>query len=353
MNYYNEFDPHTAAWLRALIERKLIAPGVVDERSISDVNPDDLVGFRQCHFFAGIGGWSYALRLAGWSDNEPVWTGSCPCQPFSTAGKQRGTDDERHLWPEFARLIAARQPSIVFGEQVASGSGRNWLSAVRLDLEKMGYAVGAADLCAASVGAPHIRQRLFWGGVAHSVSDGSQRRLRGRQDSGWQAVYQSLGSGSADCGADANHGGWTAVDSIGCNEGSPNNDALENERVADSDDFGCCSTRLHERRYRAQGKESSQRNADRALRDDDARCLSPMRPSAYNQAWRDADWLFGRDGQWRPVESGLVPLGHGLPARVVRLRGYGNAIVPQVAQAFIEAFLDAVGEIGGLPNTPD
>jgi len=165
MNYYNEIDPHAAAWLRTLIERGLIAPGVVDERSITDVQPTDLVGFKQCHFFAGIGGWSYALRLANWPDDRPVWTGSCPCQPFSTAGKQRGTADERHLWPEFARLIDKCQPPVVFGEQVASAAGREWLSTVRLDLEAMGYAVGAADLCAAGVGAPHIRQRLWWGGV--------------------------------------------------------------------------------------------------------------------------------------------------------------------------------------------
>lgn len=165
MNYYSEFDPFAAAWLRALIERGLIAPGVVDERSITDVQPDDLVGFTQCHFFAGIGGWSYALRLAGWPDDQPVWTGSCPCQPFSTAGKQRGTNDERHLWPEFARLIGHAKPEYVFGEQVASAAGRDWLSSVCLDLETMGYAVGAADLCAASVGAPHIRQRLWWGGT--------------------------------------------------------------------------------------------------------------------------------------------------------------------------------------------
>ena len=60
--YYNEFDPFAAAWLRNLIAQGLIAPGDVDERSIKDVSPDDLRGYTQCHFFAGIGGWSYAAR---------------------------------------------------------------------------------------------------------------------------------------------------------------------------------------------------------------------------------------------------------------------------------------------------
>ena len=162
MNYYNENDPKTAAWLRELIKGGHIADGVVDERSIIDVRPSDLAGYCQCHFFAGIGGWSYALRLAGWPDDQPVWTGSCPCQPLSSAGLRKGHADERHLWPAFYRLISECHPAIVFGEQVAGKDGREWFSAVRADLERMGYACGASDLCAAGVGAPHIRPRIFW-----------------------------------------------------------------------------------------------------------------------------------------------------------------------------------------------
>jgi len=164
--YYNEFDPHAAEWLRNLMADGLIPAGVVDERSIVDVQAEDLAGFTQCHFFAGIGGWPLALQLAGWPDDREVWTGSCPCQPFSTAGKRQGTKDARHLWPEFARLIAQCHPATVFGEQVASRAGRDWLAGVRVDLETLGYGVGGADLCAAGVGAPHIRQRLFWVGDA-------------------------------------------------------------------------------------------------------------------------------------------------------------------------------------------
>ena len=114
-----------------------------------------------CHFFAGIGVWSYALRLAGWPDNRPVWTGSCPCQPFSSAGKGAGFTDERHLWPEFFRLIRECRPATVFGEQVASKDGLAWLDLVQNSLESAGYACGALDTCAAGVGAPHIRQRLY------------------------------------------------------------------------------------------------------------------------------------------------------------------------------------------------
>jgi DNA (cytosine-5)-methyltransferase 1 len=162
VNYYNEIDLKAAAWLRVLISENLIPKGEVDERSIENVRAADLAGFCQCHFFAGIGGWSLALKLAGWPEDRRVWTGSCPCQPFSVAGRRKGEQDERHLWPVFGKLIGECKPSVVFGEQVASKAGRVWLAGIRTDLEGMGYAVGAADLCAAGIGAPHIRQRLFW-----------------------------------------------------------------------------------------------------------------------------------------------------------------------------------------------
>jgi len=159
--YYNEFDPRAAAWLRELIRRELIPAGEVDERSIADVAADDLRGFTQHHFFAGIAGWSRALQLAGWTADRQIWTGSCPCQPFSVAGKGKGTADERHVWPDFFRLISECKPAVVVGEQVASKAGREWLAGVFADLESVGYAGAGADLCAASVGAPHIRQRLY------------------------------------------------------------------------------------------------------------------------------------------------------------------------------------------------
>lgn len=164
--FYNEIDPYAAQWLRNLIDAGHIAPGVVDERSIVDLEPDELRGFTQCHFFAGIGVWSRALRLAGWPDSRPVWTGSCPCQPFSAAGKGEGLDDARHLWPAWHRLIRECRPPSVFGEQVASSDGIDWLALVHADMESSGFAFGAADLPAAGVGAPHIRQRIFF--VAHA-----------------------------------------------------------------------------------------------------------------------------------------------------------------------------------------
>ena len=167
--YYNEIDPFAAQWLRNLIAGGHIAPGEVDERSIEDVTPDDLSGFTQCHFFAGIGVWSHSLRLAGWPDDKPVWTGSCPCQPFSAAGKGNGFADERHLWPAFFHLISERRPQHVFGEQVAAGNANVWFDLVQADLEGMGYAFGLTPFPSAGIGAPHIRERAYW--VAHASSE--------------------------------------------------------------------------------------------------------------------------------------------------------------------------------------
>lgn len=171
--YYNEFDPFAAAWLRELIKDGLIADGVVDERSITEVEPNDIKEFTQCHFFAGIGGWSYAARLAKWSDDRPMWTGSPPCQPFSIAGNKQGKDDLRHLWPVFFNLIRECQPAVVFGEQVASAVRYEWFDELRADMEKEEYATGMVVLPANAFGAHHKRERLFF--VANSMRERLQR----------------------------------------------------------------------------------------------------------------------------------------------------------------------------------
>jgi site-specific DNA-cytosine methylase len=180
MNYYNEWDSFAAAWLKELIKDGLIPDGEVDSRSIADVEPSDLKGFTQCHFFAGIGGWSRALQLAGWSSDRPVWTGSPPCQSFSTAGKGKGKNDERHgIWPVFFNLIRECQPPTVFGEQVAAAIRFGWLDDLQTDFEREGYASAAAVLPAGGIGAPHKRDRLFF--VADSHNERHERSSGVRQ----------------------------------------------------------------------------------------------------------------------------------------------------------------------------
>ena len=164
--YYNDNDISICRWVKELIKAGIVLDGEVDNRPIQEVLSDDVKNFIQCHFFCGVLGWPIALGLADWPADEPVWTGSCPCQPYSSAGKQKGDADERNLWPEFFRLIRECSPVTIFGEQVKNAIGHGWLDGISADLESAGYACGAAVLGAHSVGAPHIRQRLFWVGNA-------------------------------------------------------------------------------------------------------------------------------------------------------------------------------------------
>jgi DNA (cytosine-5)-methyltransferase 1 len=278
--YYNEWDPYAAAWLRNLIAEGLLPDGDVDETDIRDVYPLDLVGYTQCHFFAGIGGWPLALRRAGWPDDRDVWTGSCPCQPFSTAGAGGGFADERHLWPFFHQLIRVCRPHVVFGEQVEVAVAHGWLDIVCDDLAGEGYTCGAVATPACGVGAPHIRQRLWW--VADNMWAGRSERRAGARDG------QVAGSGGLDGVADTNGA-------------------------------------------RSQGRFVGGDGADERA----------ARPAGLGGFWSDAEWLPCRDGKARPTKPGIFPLAHGVPARVGKLRAAGNAIVPQVAEDFIRAYCES------------
>lgn len=345
--YYNEIDPFAAAWLRNLIKAGAIAPGDVDERDIRDVNPDDLKGYRQCHFFAGIGVWSYALRSAGWADDRPVWTGSCPCQPFSAAGKRGGLADERHLWPHWHHLIRECRPAIVLGEQVASQDGLGWLDLVSADMEGEGYAFGASDLCAAGVGAPHIRQRLWFVGLADADNEGSQ----GRRESGCgRASERAAGQGGVAGGlADADGGERRRVAD---GQGSERDGSQARWQQGDSQSAAGSSLlgladaagSGHQPRAGDGGVCSADAGPRTASEQRGAVCAPGLAPAGgpTHGVWGGADWLFCRDEKWRPVESGTFPLAHGAAARVGRLRGYGNAIVAPVAQAFIESVMDVL-----------
>ncbi|MDR5654257.1 DNA cytosine methyltransferase [Ruixingdingia sedimenti] len=328
--YYNDADPAACAWLRELIAAGHLPDGVVDERSILEVEPGDLRDFTQCHFFAGIGGWPHALRLAGVAEDRPIWTGSPPCQPFSQAGQRKGQDDDRHLAPAFLRLVAACRPGLVFGEQVASAavlgpSGRTagpqaesaagwaWFDAVAADLEAASYAVAAADLPAAGIGAPHIRQRLFFGAVALGSNHGGLGHRLGARLQGWRGM-----PGRADqraAGPPGLAGGMADADG----------------RVSGHGQVQCG------RQYRCQPQDGGAAGQDGPL-------VNPTGTGATDGVWRDPDWLLCRDERWRPVEPGTFPLADGIPGRMGLLRGYGNAIVPPLAAEFVTAFLESLPE---------
>ena len=305
MNYYNEWDSFAAAWLKELIKDGLIPDGEVDSRSIADVEPSDLKGFTQCHFFAGIGGWSRALQLAGWSPDRPVWTGSPPCQPFSTAGKQSGKDDLRHLWPVFFNLIRECRPPTIFGEQVASAIRFGWLDDLQRDLEAEDYAAAAVVLPGGSVSAPHKRDRLFF--VANSSSNGQQRQREvgrpiGSEESSDREVDRAINDGRLG----------SSVSS--CSE----------KPLGDTEHDGSYEAKI--------GRSTGSGEAKGGM-------LEPERSDSL--FWGSSEVIYCRDGKYRPIptEPALFPLANGIPNRVGILRGAGNAIVPQAAAEIIKAYM--------------
>jgi len=361
--YYNEWDEPTAAWLRELGAGRHLPAGNIDTRSIRDVRPPDLDGYDQCHFFAGIGGWPLALRWAGLEDVSGIWTGSPPCQPFSVAGKGLAQSDERHLAPVWLDLVKECRPAMLFGEQVADAIGKGWLDDLFDALEREGYVCGAAVLPACSVGAPHIRKRLFFGAVRLEHSNlqhiqsarnsAGASHLGGPEQAVWLADDYQNGCKpgrkvrSICAEHDAEHGSTesglaysSGVRRIGRGTGKARDEPRSIKRF---DGFRDASRLAHSNDARPQGWAGMPERADEQLAG--PRSLESGSADPDNGFWSGADWLGCRDGKFRPVEPGTQPLAHGLPARVGRLRGYGNAIVPQVAAAFITEFLGAVAEI--------
>lgn len=401
--YYNEFEPAAAHLLRCLIEDGVIAPGHVDERSIKDVEPSDLEGYTQAHFFAGGGLWSVATRLAGWPDDRPLWSGSAPCQPFSVAGKGAGEMDPRHLWPDFFRLIRVCRPPVVVGEQVAGAAGYRWFDGVAADLEGEDYACRAVDIPACAVDAPHIRQRLYWVAVGDAARE---RRGEGRAEHEvWRrgaAPSSAGGNDMADAacgirkdrmgvhgpqGQHVGHGAGTVR--RGCSWDDPTGSAemfggdakaprlfnmadaneprLEGWRAAAerADQFALGPHGLADadRGGRAGRTEASQRGAERGTSLEriggdmaDADKLGPgeerqqrggqlVWPRKDQRAragsfWSDYEWRTGADGKARRVKPGVRLLVDGLPGRVGLLRIAGNAIVPQLAAEALRALMD-------------
>ncbi len=312
--YYNEFDKNAAAWLRELIRRGLIPDGEVDERSIHDVRPSDLAGFVACHCFAGIGGWAYAGRLAGLSDGFRWWSGSCPCQPYSVAGKGEGDKDPRDLWPVWSSIIRECAPPIVIGEQVPGAIGHGWLDRTAVDLESEGYAVGAVVLPAFAVGAPHRRERLFW--VADAESLGRRRREDGQDGRRGEFASADSGEGSME------HAYRSRLEVGSFPENKRGNLWGKGAAIAapGARDFWSDAEWLT-------GADGKSRRVQRGF-ESDLRGMADGFSDSMDTSWA------GRDGETVPL------LVQGFPSRIGLLRGYGNAIVPQVAAEFISAFME-------------
>lgn len=354
MNFYNEIDPYAADWLQNLITAGQIGEGKVERKSIRDIKPGELEGHTQCHFFAGIGGWPLALRLAGWPATESVWTGSCPCQSFSAAGEQAGLADDRNLWPPWFDKIRIGRPDTIFGEQVGNAIGFGWLDGISADLEREGYTVGACLLGAHSVGAPHIRQRLYW--VAYT-KDSNGRSGISEEKTGIRALGQRGGGSTGGSLA-----GWVGESFQSRLEGQPRNgngrnksrrdDTIEGGSAAQTSAHGGLADTSSERRQQESRSASSDERADGRQSDRDYQSAGDEQ-DGREDFWSRYDLVPCGDGKARRVISSAQLLAAGLspslavlcpsgtfPQRTQILRGIGNAIVPQVAAEFIKAFME-------------
>ena len=398
---YNENDDFMADWLERLIEARVIAPGVVDRRSVVDLVPAELAEYTQVHLFAGLGGWSAALRAAGWPDDRQVWTWSEPCQPFSAAGKGLGFADERYLRPFVHHLVSQCRPATAFGEQVASKDGLAWRDVIQSDMEGEDYAFWCPDICSAGFGAPHIRQRLYWVAEPNDTerrTDSAGRHDRNGTDAGWpQGAGDAEGRIGARLLADANDagsqgrviepGGRTTEcvagpSGVAGGVGKPHSDGQQARRFAaaaarhgrSADAAGAVGGLADSKSDgRGEEREDARRFVAGDRQEGVTAGLMPScgsnRPHPTNGFWSNPDWLYCRDGKWRPVEPGTFPLAHGLPRglgtssaelrrlaemagldgkslarakayRVGTLGGYGNAINIEQTTEFVRAYLD-------------
>lgn len=382
---YNEIEPYCLDWLSNLMDAAVITPGVIFDRSIEDLRPDELRGFDRVHFFAGMGLWDRALDDAGWPDDgRVVFSGSCPCPPFSSAGRtfrcprcdtpspvpnalrtgmfncvrcdHEWLADSRHLWPDFFRLIRHCRPDYVIGEQVSSPDGYTWVDVVRASLEIVHYAFGAHVAPAAGVGAPSMRHRIYWMADANS----EPRRLSeyARRSDNLKALGRLPVGGMADPDR-RQRGGLAGLAGRIRDRGAARREQGDGQPERGRAAVGLADAQQRGRESRSERPAAPKTSlfAENGVEGDD-----PLRGF-----WRGADWLWHRDGKYRPVKSfpqhvadgsaddlgrtrsdeatalcyfaRSFPLAPSTPGRVGKLRAYGNAICLPQAVKFVEAVL--------------
>lgn len=329
--YYNEFDKKKCAALNALMQDGIIRLGDIDDRPIQEVKGYELREYERCHFFAGVGLWDMALDLAGWEEGCRVWTGSCPCQPFSTAGRQKGKTDDRHLWPFWLSLIQECCPPVIFGEQVNAAITHGWLDDVYQGLETEGYAVGSVVLPASAVGAPHRRERLWFVGYAQSKQWRIPVRERQKENTKPIRAGESCGA----LGYSEHDGPLAGQESGGNGQAIQHHQEGENSTgkpTGTSESSDVADTEC--KRPSGQGElpgpmytaESGEREADQSNYD-------------CSGHWQNGEWIDCPDGKQRLIEPRIPLLANGYPERVGVIHCAGDAIVPQVAAEFIRATL--------------
>ena len=270
--------------------------------------------------------------------------GGYPCQPFSVAGQRKGAADHRHLWPFVFRIVADLRPAWCLFENVA-GHVSLGLDAVCADLEAIGYACGPLVVPACAVDAPHRRARVWllahagcagWG-ASEPAGDVLDRAFAGRpQASGGPGASSAYGG--AGLLADAHGLGRLQGGTGATGRQRPPVPCRSGASVADPESLSLRARfRAREEAGQWWGRSGDGRRQGRRP-DHDADIL-PIRAAAgvsgqpvrsFNPQWR----------AW-PAEPGVGRVAHGIPGRVDRLKGLGNAVVPQLAEMFGRAIVAA------------
>ena len=246
------------------------------------------------------------IREVNWEEVErvDVIAGGYPCQPFSTAGKRGGSDDPRHLWPEMLRAIGSLRPRVAFLENVR-GHYSLGFNRVLGDLADIGYDCQWEIVSAQSVGAPHRRERLIClaypndsrGGASRSDAD----RNRSEDVAGWYDQSQSQPCRCGEKVANTNSERCEAV----LREAHSLQQFDQSDHVANTT------------------KQSSDGESDHFRDSERPETIPKLGDSGRSE---------NGSGRWWEVEPDVGRVAHGIPARVDRLRGLGNAVVPQVAE---------------------
>ena len=255
-----------------------------------------------------------------------IITGGFPCQPFSVAGKQKGTSDDRHLWPEMFRIIKEFKPRWVIGENVPGIINIQdgvVFETVCTDLESEGYEVQTFNIPASAVGAPHQRKRIW-------IVANSRRTLRQRS-SIREENENEIRKENADM----------FKRSSSSSESNVANAKGEGTR---ENDKGLWS--------RTSGVSGGQRTSGtkEKLANTDSEGLEGQRQSSgqFSEKFFTSDNSEGQqrtmDQGWWSVEPNVGRVAHGVPGRVHRLKALGNSIVPKIAEEIGRAIIKAENE---------
>ena len=308
-----------------------------------------------------------------------VITGGFPCQPFSVAGKQKGTSDDRHLWPEMFRIIKALKPRIVVGENVrgiVNIQDGMVFETVCTNLEDEGYEVQAFNIPAAGVGAPHRRERIWIiatlgdpkydgpltdeiGRRNEEINGGTEKRQNnsfefertsGREDNENLSINvantNDEGLRTRIGGSDDDHakesrsrgtdGGRSTSDDERHNTTSTTNETMD---VANTESFRSRETRYSDQEEGSEGSRATQFNGSRgdvANANGERGCLWEINRQDAEDVGQSSE---GQRHRWWDFEPNVGRVAHGVRGRVHRLKGLGNSIVPQIVEEIGKALI--------------